>query len=263
MAGRVPSLLSTIVFGLLLAVPSSAAQQRTTYVQVDYMKATSPDYEQVESSIWKPIHQERVRRGRLRAWAFYTVWFGDRTEYDYMTINVYDRLDDVGDMGSFEEIVRAAHPKKKLEDVMKTLGTRQMVRSELWVLREELEMPQATATAAPARYVHVAFMKVPPGGDEAYLKFERELWKPIHQASLGKGGHVGWGVYQLLFPGGSAQPYNYGAVNLYTEFTLPPPMAELVRAAHPGKSMEEISTRTSQAREMVRTTWWALVDATQ
>lgn len=262
MCGRALSVVSGSFLALCLCAAPAESQEGTVYLQVDYMKASSPEYVQIESSIWKPIHEERIRRGQLRSWALYGVRFGDRHAYDYVTINVATDLDHFDGWGaSFQDIARAAHPGKDLAEITNTLRTREVVRSELWRLSETLE-PQQFGSEPPAEYLQVAFMDVPAAGVAEYLRLERDVWKPIHRASVGRGASAGWGVYELLWPGGSRAAYNFAALNSHSRLA-PWPFAELVAAAHPGVPVEEVIAQTSEARDMVATLMLYLVDATR
>src|SRR5262249_21650048 len=68
------------------------------YAQVDYMKTLpgkEPEYIRLERETWKPLHQARVKNGQLRSWAFFSVRFpsGMDEKYDFVTINTFDRFD--------------------------------------------------------------------------------------------------------------------------------------------------------------------------
>jgi hypothetical protein len=74
-----------------------------------------------------------------------------------------------------------------------------------------------TPLAMPAPFLNVDYMKVPAGGDAAYVEVEK-LWKKMHEVRIKEGTLADWGVYDRILPGGSDYPYNYAAANGYSHY---------------------------------------------
>jgi len=116
------------------------------YLEVDYMKVQpgkDSDYLRVEQETWKPMHQERIKKGELRSWALYGVRFpfGTDEKYDYITVNTFDRFGQLenpfADLG---EIFKKVHPNMKADDLeQQTNATRHLIRSEVWQLIDETQ----------------------------------------------------------------------------------------------------------------------------
>ena len=49
-------------------------------------------------------------------------------------------------------------------------------------------------------YARLSYMKVAPGQAESYVRMEREVWKPIHEARLRAGIITGWQLYRVEYP---------------------------------------------------------------
>jgi hypothetical protein len=119
------------------------------------------------------------------------------------------------------------------------------------------------AGAAPARaqtrFVTVDYMKVPGGGDAAYLQVEQKLWKPIHEARIKAGNAVGWYLYRVMSPSGSQVDHNYATVAVYASFeALENPYPDgLFAKVHPGMDMTEFGKKTADSRDLVRSETWA------
>ena len=116
------------------------------YVEVDYMKVQpgkDSDYLRVEQQIWKPMHQERIRKGEVRSWALYNVRFpfGTEEKYDYVTVNTFDRFGQLEDpFTDLGETFKKVHPNMKVDDIgQQTEATRHLVRSEVWQLMDETQ----------------------------------------------------------------------------------------------------------------------------
>jgi hypothetical protein len=124
-------------------VPAALTQSGTgsQYVTVSYMKvdpAKEDAYVRMEREVWKPIHQQSVRDGKMKSWSLYEVRFpgGDNREYGYLTVETYNSIQDVegsyGDSGSFTSMLKKVHPDKSLADLLgQALDSRRLVRSEV------------------------------------------------------------------------------------------------------------------------------------
>ena len=261
------SMLVLVFSILILSSALAQSDSPTLYVKVDYMKVApgnEEDYVNVERTTWKPIHEARMKAGIITNWSLYSVEYpyGTNADYTYATVNIYDDFSKMKDDYP-ESVMQTAHPdvnENQFGEMMaKTLASRDLVRSELWVMHDSVQPDQ------PAPYIHVNYMKVPSGQGQEYLKLEREIWKPVHQAAKDAGHRAGWAVYSLMYPGGTQRPYNYGTVDFFDEFSdlvvgIP---EEVFKKAHPSASEEgwdEIWQRTANARDLVRRELWALVD---
>lgn len=251
----------TLLLACALFDVPAAAQDAEVIIELNYMKSLTPDYAQIESDIWKPIHQERVRRGDMLDWSLYSLRFGDRSEYDYITVNVYESMDGVEGLGAFDELVSAVHSDESPDElVSRTVNARQLVRSELWRIVDQVGQDD---DAGPAPYIQVAYMDVPAGGSADYLSVEQDLWKSMHEATLGTGGKVGWVLYSLVLPAGTDYPYNYGTANFYTSLDTGMSFSEAAEIAHPGTPSALIENATAESRDLVKSELWTLVDATE
>jgi len=134
----VPALIPT-AFLLGSLVNTGFTQQATprpTIIEVACMKvdpAKVEDYVSMERNTWKPMHQERVRQGRLRSWTLYEVRFpaGTERECDYRTVNTYNALADID--RPIDDIVAKVHPSVPFAELARrTYAGRNLTRSELW-----------------------------------------------------------------------------------------------------------------------------------
>jgi hypothetical protein len=124
-------------------VPAALTQSGTgsQYVTVSYMKvdpAKEDAYVRMERNVWKPIHQQSVRDGKMKSWSLYEVRFpgGDNREYGYLTVETYNSIQDVegsyGDSASFTSTLKKVHPDKSAVGLLsQALDNRRLVRSEV------------------------------------------------------------------------------------------------------------------------------------
>lgn len=96
----------------------------------------------------------------------------------------------------------------------------------------------------------VSMMKVPPGGDDAYVALEKE-WKKIHQARVDDGRMLAWELYYVHNQGASS-PYNYATVNVYPD--LKSALAGMTEndMKKMGPKWNETYNKTNTVRTLVR-----------
>lgn len=108
--------------------------------------------------------------------------------------------------------------------------------------------------------VEVNYMKVDPNNEQDYLRLERELWKPVHQEGIRTGQLRSWTLYQVRYPFGTEQPYNYVTVNIYKSLAdadrYGESLQQLFAKVQPKLSWQEVARRTFSARQLVRGDAW-------
>lgn len=107
-------------------------------MKVDPLK--NAEYLSLERDIWKPMHQERIRQGRLRSWTVYAVRYptGTQRECDYRVVNVYNSLADID--RPLADIVTKVHPNIPVAELgRRTVSARDLVRGELWYQVEQIQ----------------------------------------------------------------------------------------------------------------------------
>ena len=133
------------------ATPAAQAGTQTPpagprYLQVDYMKVApgkGQAYADLEQE-WRPLHQERIRAGKIAWWARYDVRFpgGDSAEYNYVTVTAFNRFQDM-ENSLPQEMVSKALQGKDVEGFWgRTDAARSMVRTEVLELTDQLGQTQ-------------------------------------------------------------------------------------------------------------------------
>lgn len=141
----VPALVPTaFVAGTVVSTAfTQQGQPAPILVEMDFMKVApekEADYLRLERELWKPVHQERTRTGKLRSWTLYAVRypFGTERTYDYVTVNEYNSLADAD--RPLADVFAKVHPTVPLQEIeRRTLGARQLVRGEVWYRLEHVE----------------------------------------------------------------------------------------------------------------------------
>jgi L-rhamnose mutarotase len=58
----------------------------------------------------------------------------------------------------------------------------------------------------------VEYIKINPGKTSEYLKNETTVWKSLYQERMKQGRILSWALYQVAYPSGSQEPYDFVAV---------------------------------------------------
>ena len=264
------SALCILYAGLAAWASTVHAQEMSAplYLRLDYMDvepAGEGAYVELEQEVWKPVHEALIEAGILTSWQLYAVRLpgGTGSEYNYVTVNVYDSLTDLENPYP-EDVLTRVHADTALAGLAaRTYAARDLVRSELWVLIDQtVDTSAADTSAAQSRYALIDFMRVKPGGEEEFISLEREGAKPVHQERVKEGVIDGWSVYGLMLPAGTEYGYNYGTANFFSSLTAleNPNLEDLILRVHEGADLSELFGRLYAARDLVRSELWELID---
>lgn len=64
----------------------------------------------------------------------------------------------------------------------------------------------------PPTFLIVDYMKVKPGMTSQYLDAETKVWKKIHQERIKAGNIVNWNLYEVRYPSGTSNAFDYVTV---------------------------------------------------
>ena len=115
---------------------SSPPRPLAKYLLVDFMRSKAANYETVERELWKPIHEDRIKNGKMLSWSLYALVLpgGTSYPYDYATVNAVSDLSAMTDMFP-DDLFKRVHPNLTLTEIGNRTGaSRDLTRHELWVL---------------------------------------------------------------------------------------------------------------------------------
>lgn len=261
------TLLVPVVLALALAwLPQTGNAQNdpTAFAISDLMKVkpgAEEKYLDLEKNFWKPIHQERIKQGKITGWILYRVLYtGTSDLYNYVTVTFFDNaanLENPWDGIDAKKILPGKDVDKAFDE---TLKCRDMVRSNL-IMKQDEAFPEAGNGVV--KYIQVDFMKVKPGNESAYLDVEKNIWKPVHKEFIKAGTRAGWSLWSNLYPSGSGADFQFVTVNFFSEFSKigAADYNDAFKKAHPDKNIDELSLKTSNSRDLVRSELWEVVDS--
>lgn len=260
-------LSSPLAAVLLLAATAHAQDPSSVLVQVDYMSVSpggEAEYVTIERDLWKPIHEERMRRGDLLDWGVYEVAYAaPDSPYDYVTVNVYANAAQM-ENGDWTASMRAAYPDADLDALKdRTQAAREIVHTELWAVLGSVQHEGAERPAG--QYIAFNYMAVPTRRSTDYVEMERGVWAPIHEARMERGSMSGWALYSLVLPRGTSMEYNYATADFFDDMpdVLGRVTWDMMSEAHggaPRSRLEAMSAETEEVRTIHKTELWSRID---
>ena len=127
------------LFFSIATAPEIPLERPAPYMQVNFMKVEpqmASEYEQLESEIWLPIHNESIRSGRTTGWGLWSSLFprGSGRPYQYITLNAFSEYSYIFEL-DFSVPFNNIHPDKDYAKTReRTREVRKIVRTELWDL---------------------------------------------------------------------------------------------------------------------------------
>lgn len=223
-----------------LHAQDAIAEKEDPIVVFSYMKSKTGDYAKMEKEIWKPYMNQEIKNGRMLYWAVYSVNFpsGKNTEYDFVTINVYENIEQLENSWvGFEKRMKKIHPDLNLEKLDKrTEDSRDLVWNEAFRL-----LSSANSKIGEAAKVIVANrMQSKPDKYNEYIRMELKTYQPAHKISVKQGYRQNWHFLSRSMPYGTEYQYDFMTFDTYESMTQ---MAKATPAnvwqdAHPDKDIE-------------------------
>lgn len=124
--------------------------------------------------------------------------------------------------------------------------------------------PPSAANPQPT-FMVVEFMKVPEGKEDAWIKLEREHWKPTHALRVKEGLIQSWSLIGQTMPRDESNGPVYATV---TTFRGWPDQGKtdwggMLRKANPKSDGSALEQQTDAARKIVRSEIWQVLEQTE
>ena len=250
-------MISAAIIAAVFTMQGAFAQddEPTLFLEAHCMKAKTADYIGIETDVWLPVHQQLVNDGRKNSWALYSVKYGDRSKCTHYTVETYSGAEQFNSSGDYGSVFTQVHSGKDVSELFSsTIAARDMNESLLWITLDSTPIGE---------YTHIQVNWMQAEDPEAYVKMEREVFKPIHEAMLEEGRGAGWILYWLASPSGSSVPFNYATVDLRKGLLLSQPDEDIWAKVHPGVQPATVFEKMEMNRKQVRTETWELIASTK
>lgn len=121
-------------------VPSAESQSaKRHFLRIDYMRIPPGQalrYRNLETDLWKPVHQARVDKGYITSWRLYGHHFpgGGRGDYQYVTVTEFPSLQAMDEL-HYQELFQEVHGADYNTNITKeTTESRTLTHTDLWAL---------------------------------------------------------------------------------------------------------------------------------
>ena len=200
----------------------SMAYCQEFYITFELMKVKDKNlinYLELEE-FWSKIHQEGINDGAYTGWDLWSLKPGGQDQgYQFLVVTVFDDMKKMLKGSSIDEILaraKKAYPDLTEEQIREKTMAGSDSRSRGKVLycgivdgtEGEFDMPLGTIAT-------IGMMKA--SNNDAYVKAEREIFKPMHQKVVDEGLKGSWGLWRIISPSGSDTFATHFTVNMFKD----------------------------------------------
>lgn len=213
-----------LVMALFLSLNTTTAQEEL-YLVFEFMKVDNEQgsaYAETEAT-WEKIHQQRVNSGEIEGWDLWSLQPGGEDQhFQYVTVTLYNdpvKMMEGPTMDAFMTSAKKAYPGLSNEQLMKKLegaGKTRDLAARVYLhqiasTKDDFKMDIGTVASFD-------LMKTNPGKASDYVKAEKEIFQPTHQAMVDAGAKGSWGLLEVILPAGSDTYTDYITVNMYKNY---------------------------------------------
>jgi hypothetical protein len=210
------------LFTIGLMFAGLQAFSQTQYLTFEFMKVQDKDlvnYMALED-FWSKIHQEQIKEGACTGWDLWSLRPGGQDQgFQYLAVTVYKDMKQMMAETSVDQLMDAAkkaYPNMSQDDIMKkTLaGSASRERAVILYLADidqtkgNFDMPLGTVA-------QMDFMKAEDA--DAYVKAEKEVFKPLHQKVVDQGLKGSWSLASVILPSGTEAYATHITFNMYKD----------------------------------------------
>ena len=260
---KIPRVVLCAALAVSLCAVSPAQQAPSGFHLVNCVKIKpqkSTEFHRFLKDVVTKLAQSRVESGTISTWYLLRAVepAGRSAECDYLTVSVYPGAPPEPLGG---EQLSAALKKANLSltaeeyavqrDAVATLISTSMMVNQVSV-----------GKANKGGYLAVNYMKT--ANLDAWLKLEKELWKPISEQMVKDGVTSGWSLNTRALGLNSDLPWQGVTVDVYPNwdavFKGDPQFVDRIKKVHPDKELNAMFDQFGKARTMVKSELYAVDD---
>jgi hypothetical protein len=254
--------LLALAFCIFLIADLLQAQNPTppVFATVVLMKSAPGkelDLEKFMQETMKPVHQLRLKKGKIIGWYFFKVHLtGANDEYNYVSVHYANSWANTAP-DDYPALLKEVNPKADPVQVSaKARELRTIVRQAIYYREENVTSPTQTP-----KFLVMDFMKAKPGMTNEYIRLEKEEWKKFHQYNVDKGKLAGWGFWSLVVPGGTSATHNFVTSNRYSTYAQAGEInyPETFKAVFPEVDPQAAFDKADLTRDLVKSEVWELI----
>jgi hypothetical protein len=109
----------------------------TSYITVYQMKVKpgmDDEYLKMEREIFKPLHEEAIRRGQMSTWSVWFKWPFEEGDYQYVAVNGFEDFSQLVNL-DYTDLFKTVHPEMNVEELMQKIPEiRRNTEVQVWRL---------------------------------------------------------------------------------------------------------------------------------
>lgn len=198
------------------------AYSQELFVTFEFMKVEDEnliEYIALEE-FWSKIHQEGIKEGAYTGWDLWSLNPGGQEQgAQFLVVTVYDDLKKMLQGSSMDQVfarAKKAYPDLNEDQIMEKTMSGADSRTRAVILHSavidgtsaEFDMPLGT-------FATIGMMKA--NNNNAYVKAESDVFKPLHQKSVDDGLKGSWSLARIISPSGSDTFASHFTVNMYKD----------------------------------------------
>ncbi|MEL7533738.1 MAG: hypothetical protein AAFN10_20665, partial [Bacteroidota bacterium] len=252
------------MFGLS---PLSAQEEESkpVFVTIQYMKVKPSNisaYLELES-LWKKMHQARVKSGELLYWGLHQVVSPTGTDaaYNFTTVNLYEGEEALAAHyeGDMSVDMSELYTEDEMKIMQKTSELRDLVKEEVY-----FRTLRVTDGKPGAELIVTNFMQL---AEDATLADHTELeaiWSKVHQARVDDGKMKAWSSWDMVLPMNSDGEYQAITVDFYEDMAqwMAPFYQEYFAKVYPDMDLEGLSAKMEAVFKIYRSEVMMRIDGT-
>ena len=250
---------------LILAAGSNLYAQdakKNVYLEIACFKSNAPGASKLFTEFAKPFHEELIRQGVLVGWAFYKVDFpnGSDCNCEFREVRAFTDIKSMDILSSDAftmEVAQKVFPDQNLEELMVMFREKvEFKNSQIYALEDEL-----VPGPSKSHMLVVNFMDVKQGMDSEYEKMEKEVFKPVHEASRKAGKLVDWSMWERVIPYGADFDHDYLTIDVWGSYEnmADQDMGAFWKEIHPDMKPGEAFAKMDEIRDLRRAEVWISV----
>ena len=194
------------LFIIAVLLTCSVAGQ-ISYLQYRHVPADQEEkFIERETKYWSKVAKSAIQKGQLSSWSLWRkvgITSTNPTAHNYVLVNTYDNLDNMDPNKVWSDNLEAMGDVK--EEDAETSSFTTIVR-EYYVQAED---------NIPGDYKYALVNYAKPTDLTAFIQENRELWKPLHQASIENimNSMTFWGMSSVIYPAGNLAMFSVYTVD--------------------------------------------------
>ncbi len=116
---------------------------------VNFMKTNKGfrgrDLGKIENTYWKPVHEKRVKEGKMNGWGMYSLEFpyGSSRQYNNTTVDFFDNMEQMLADYDYPAEMKKKHANITFDEIVaKTQEVRDLVKAEVWMVLDQTDFPK-------------------------------------------------------------------------------------------------------------------------